>query len=321
MSKELAKIEAERLAISKAQKPAEATEIRARLAAIRKYLAKRPQQYELAHRAAVGECEAAAKAGELWEQVRPGQGARTDKTCKDISRCEDAGFSSRMDATICVRLAQIGEETRQTYYQDSLADRSYPTEGGLYSLWKTDKRKEEIEEAIENIGKEPEGSEYRVVSVDPPWPYGREYDPAESRAASPYPEMPLDEIEAIRLPLSADAVVFLWTTHAFMRPAFDILDAWGLDYRATIVWDKEKMGLGATIRMQCEFCLLSTKGKPIINGTSERDIIREPRRQHSRKPEAFYSLVERMTVGNRMDYFSREKREGWSSYGAEPNKF
>ncbi len=81
------------------------------------------------------------------------------------------------------------------------------------------------------------------------------------------------------------------------------------------------MGLGRTIRLQCEFCLMAVKGKPIIQGLSERDIIREARREHSRKPNKFYEMVERMTVGNKIDYFSREQRKGWISYGAETNKF
>ena len=59
----------------------------------------------------------------------------------------------------------------------------------------------------------------------------------------------------------------------------------------------------------------------MLSGSSERDIIREPRREHSRKPEAFYTMVERMTMGRRLDYFARSKRENWDVYGAETEKF
>jgi N6-adenosine-specific RNA methylase IME4 len=81
------------------------------------------------------------------------------------------------------------------------------------------------------------------------------------------------------------------------------------------------MGLGRTIRMQVEFCLLAVKGQPIIQGSSERDIITESRREHSRKPEAFYQLVERMCIGNKLDFFSRQARVNWEHYGAETNQF
>ena len=129
------------------------------------------------------------------------------------------------------------------------------------------------------------------------------------------------DIAKINLPLKDDAVVFLWTTHAFIQDAFYLLKEWGLNYKAVIVWDKERMGMGATIRMQCEFCLLAIKGKPIIQGASERDIIREARREHSRKPEAFYTMVERLCIGRKLDFFSREQRKNWESYGAETEKF
>lgn len=162
---------------------------------------------------------------------------------------------------------------------------------------------------------------YDAIVIDPPWAYGREYDPETSRVANPYPEMQTEEISKIELPEKENCVLFLWTTHAFIRDAFSLLDEWGYTYKATIVWDKEKMGMGSTIRMQCEFCLLAIKGKPLIKGSSERDIIREGRREHSRKPNAFYDMVDRMCVGKKLDYFSREKRNGWDTYGAESEKF
>lgn len=178
-----------------------------------------------------------------------------------------------------------------------------------------------IKQQIENETAMPPDGLFDVVVIDPPWAYGREYNPETSRVANPYPEMSITEIAQINLPLKPDAVVFLWTTHAFLKNAFNLLDVWGLQYKATLVWDKELMGMGATIRMQCEFCLIATQGKPIVQGAAERDIIRESRRQHSRKPEAFYSFVERFTVGRKLDYFSREQRLNWVSYGAETEKF
>lgn len=162
---------------------------------------------------------------------------------------------------------------------------------------------------------------YDVISLDPPWPYGREYDPDGSRVANPYPEMSIPEIKAIELPAKDSAVIFLWTTHKFLPDAFSILEKYGAAYKATLVWDKELIGMGAWFRMQVEFCLVGIIGTPVWDNTTERDIIRETRRQHSRKPDAFYSLVEKITTGRRLDYFSREQRPGWDNYGNEPTKF
>jgi N6-adenosine-specific RNA methylase IME4 len=162
---------------------------------------------------------------------------------------------------------------------------------------------------------------FEVISIDPPWNYGRAYDPDSSRVANPYPEMTQSDLLSIELPFSDDSVCLLWTTQAFIFDAKELLDKWGFTYKATIVWDKEKMGMGAWLRMQCEFCLIGIKGNPAWNNTKYRDIIREPRREHSRKPDCFFEMIEEITVGRRLEYFSRENRKGWEVYGNETNKF
>lgn len=188
---------------------------------------------------------------------------------------------------------------------------------------KKEQRLEELEQIKEKIEKEnlTITDKFDTVVIDPPWPYDREYDPEVSRVANPYPEMSIKDIQAIELPLKDNGVLFLWTTHQFLPYAFQLIDGWNLKYKGTVVWDKEKMGMGANIRMQCEFCLIAFKGTPKVLGASERDIIREARREHSRKPDSFYKFVERYTIGSKLDYFSREDREGWQTYGAETAKF
>jgi N6-adenosine-specific RNA methylase IME4/ParB-like chromosome segregation protein Spo0J len=192
-------------------------------------------------------------------------------------------------------------------------------------------RKQDIKKQLQDIesGKLPElWGKYEVVAIDPPWAYeekgglsSNDFNPQTTRGTTTYPTMKVNQIKEIDLPLTDNSVVFLWTTHAFLKDAFDILEHWNLKYKATLVWDKEKMGMGRTIRLQCEFCLIAFKGNPIFNGSSERDIIRESRREHSRKPEAFYQYVERSTIGRKLEYFSREKRTNWEIYGNEVNKF
>lgn len=185
-------------------------------------------------------------------------------------------------------------------------------------------RKNYIEAQREAINsgevKLPEGK-FEVIAIDPPWNYGREYDPENSRVANPYPEMSQEQLLELEIPSANDSIIFLWTTHKFIFDAKELLDNWGFDYKATLVWNKEKMGMGAWFRMQCEFCLVGIKGKPIWNNTKWRDIINEPRREHSRKPEIFYEMVNEICVGRKLDYFSRSNREGWSVYGNDTQKF
>jgi len=191
-------------------------------------------------------------------------------------------------------------------------------------------RVELIEQQIEDIelGLLPElEGLFDVISVDPPWPYEGEnknitsFDSVGRRVANPYPEMSIEDIKNIEMPLMDDAVILLWTTHKFLPDAFEILKDWGMDYKATLVWNKEKMGMGAWFRMQCEFCIVGVKGKPYWENTTFRDILNEPRREHSRKPDSFFEMIEKITLGRRLEYFSRERREGWEVFGNDIEKF
>ena len=190
------------------------------------------------------------------------------------------------------------------------------------------KKIKEVKQKIEEENLVTPNKKYHVIGIDPPWAYEEkggfssdDYNSESNRGAVDYPTMTVEQIKKIELPSADDCVLFLWTTHAFLRDSFDLLDEWGFKYKATLVWDKVKMGLGRTVRMQVEFCLIAIKGNPIINGSSERDIITEPRREHSRKPEAFYEMAERMCVGNKLDYFSRQNRKNWDHYGAEQGQY
>jgi len=167
----------------------------------------------------------------------------------------------------------------------------------------------------------PEGK-YNVIVLDPPWAYGTEYDSENRRVASPYKEKSFDEIKEIELPCADDCILWLWTTHKFICDAKKLMEHWGFEYKLILVWDKEKIGMGSWLRCQAEFCLLGIKGKPEWNLTNERDIIRESRREHSRKPKSFYVMVKNLCPdGKRIDYFSREKHDGFEQYGNEINKF
>jgi len=203
-----------------------------------------------------------------------------------------------------------------------------------YKEIKKEEKKEErinlIKEQIQDIekGNLPKlKGLYDVVSVDPPWNYEGQskeitsFDSIGRRVSNPYPEMSTQEIKEIKLPLMENAIVFLWTTHKFLPDAFEILKEWGLEYKATIVWNKEKIGMGAWFRMQCEFCLLGVKGKPYWDNTKHRDIFTETRREHSRKPDSFFDIVNEITLGRKLEYFSREKRKGWDIFGNDINKF
>lgn len=167
---------------------------------------------------------------------------------------------------------------------------------------------------------------FHVISIDPPWPYdlryGRNrYDPIGRKATSPYPEMPIEQLRHILLPAADDCVLWLWTTHSFIRDAYDLLEQWGFEDKAMLTWVKDRIGLGTWLRSKSEFCILATKGKPVINLTNQSTVLYAPRREHSRKPDEFYKLVDSLCVGRKLDFFSREVREGWAQMGNDTTKF
>lgn len=194
----------------------------------------------------------------------------------------------------------------------------------VYSEIKQQERKADIEQQKKDIAtgkaKLPEGV-FEVIVIDPPWPYGTEYSPTGRRAANPYPEMSLEEIENINLPSAENCILWLWTTHKFMRNSFEILDKWGFRDVAILTWVKDRMGLGTWLRSQSEFCIMAVKGTPKVNLTNETTVLNAPMREHSRKPDEFYSMVDSLSIGRKLEYFSREKREGWEIYGNDTSKF
>jgi len=306
--------------------------VRAEIRAIDKIgLAKevREQKREEASYLADALLDAETRIGELLKNIPGASGIRTDlepcnpgDTRLKEHQANELGLS-RKQASQFQRLAdnkdiveQVKAEAREN---DDLPTRSEV----LRKIREKDRAKDlsNQREEIKKINLDPLKGSYSVIVIDPPWNYGREYNPQSSRVASPYPEMTTDELKELSIPSDDDSVLFLWTTHQFIWDAKELLDLWGFTYKATIVWDKQKIGMGVWLRMQCEFCLVGVKGKPYWHNTTYRDIISEPRRGHSRKPDLFYKMVEEITEGKRLDYFSRQNREGWETFGNDTNKY
>lgn len=193
---------------------------------------------------------------------------------------------------------------------------------GVRALEKAEKKAEITEQIKAEPTPTPQGP-FRVIAIDPPWKYDNRSEDATHRSRNQYPDMTVEEICA--LPVSDlahdDCIMWLWTTNAFMRESFTCLDAWGFTPKTILTWDKVNIGLGDWLRNVTEHCILATKGKPIVNLTNQTTIITEKRREHSRKPDAFYALVESLCPGSRLEMFARAQREGWAAWGAETDKF
>jgi N6-adenosine-specific RNA methylase IME4 len=165
---------------------------------------------------------------------------------------------------------------------------------------------------------------YRVIVMDPPWRYGARVEDASHRGRNQYPDMSQEQLLALPVPALAeeDCALWLWTTNAFMRDAYALIDAWGFKDKTILTWVKTPgLGLGDYLRNTTEHCIVATKGRPLFLTSNQPTHIIEPKREHSRKPDQFYTLVESLNPGSKLEMFSRQPRPGWASWGAEVEKF
>ena len=188
-------------------------------------------------------------------------------------------------------------------------------------------RREKKEEVAKRIGEEPPplpGGPFRVIVIDPPWRYDATVDSDPGlRGTVPYADMDVDQICALPVAGLArqDCVLWLWTTNAFLREAYRCLDSWGFVAKTLLTWDKERIGLGHWLRNVTEHCILAVRGKPVVRLAGQSTLIREPRRDHSRKPESFYRLVNELCPGSKLEMFARQTRDGWQTWGGEAAKY
>jgi N6-adenosine-specific RNA methylase IME4 len=187
-------------------------------------------------------------------------------------------------------------------------------------------------ERIEKLAQMAEGNRelstaqrYPIIYADPPWHFEafNEISGVERAAGNHYPTMSLDEIRAVPVKeLATDpAALFLWTTAPHLHEAFRLIEAWGFEYRTNICWVKDRFGLGYYVRNQHELLLVATRGDMPAPAPSQRppSIIVSPKREHSRKPDEAYELIERMYPDlPRKELFARgAARPGWTTWGNE----
>lgn len=176
---------------------------------------------------------------------------------------------------------------------------------------------------------------YRVLLVDPPWPFGDKL-PGNGRGAEKhYRLMSMEELYAYidQLPeLGPDCVMFLWRVASMQQEALNLAKAWGFVVKTEIVWrkttknGKRAFGMGRITRAEHETCLVCVRGRPKVLrrdvrscfDTEEPEGLFEARvGQHSAKPEAIYEIIESLFPGPYLSVFDRRQRRGWRCIGDE----
>jgi N6-adenosine-specific RNA methylase IME4/DNA modification methylase len=194
---------------------------------------------------------------------------------------------------------------------------------------------------------------WQLAVIDPPWHFKTRSPKGQGRSASRhYSTMSAEQIKALPIAsiLAKDAMVALWSTAPHDAIAHEVLKAWGLTYSTKAVWIKVNQngirlkGTGKLLQQGPEYLFVARRGKGLRMACTPPDavietpapeedleaealefpgVIEGPRREHSRKPDEAYQLLERLFGPDvrRVDLFSREERPGWATWGLERGRF
>ncbi|MHC5747025.1 MAG: MT-A70 family methyltransferase [Nostoc sp.] len=178
--------------------------------------------------------------------------------------------------------------------------------------------------------------QYQCIVIDPPWFYRLRNQDKTHRNRINYKPMHIEEILSLPVPDLSDrtgSVLWLWYTNNHMIEAAQCLQTWGFELKTILTWEKvtkdgtkTHLGVGHWLRNSTEHCALAVRGNvKAFSGrtlTNESTILHSPRREHSRKPESFYQLVDKLCPDiTKLEMFARESRDGWDCWGDQADLF
>lgn len=181
----------------------------------------------------------------------------------------------------------------------------------------------------------PHNHRFGTILADPPWQFQNRTGKVapEHKRLSRYDTMTLDEICALPVREIADdpSHLYLWVPNALLPDGLKVMAAWGFKYVSNIVWEKVRKdggpdgrGVGFYFRNVTELLLFGTCGKNARTLTPARrqvNIMRTRKREHSRKPDEQYELIEDCSWGPRLELFGRGGRDGWTTWGTEADSY
>jgi N6-adenosine-specific RNA methylase IME4 len=169
----------------------------------------------------------------------------------------------------------------------------------------------------------PDGK-YQVIYADPPWPYeehGVSVSQNYGNVERHYQDMTIEEIKQLPVKDLAleNSVLFIWVTSPKLNEVWDIITAWGFEYKTSFVWDKVKHNYGYYNSVRHELLLVCGRGKSTPDNSKLYDSVQTIERSeiHSQKPEEFYKIIEDLYYGPKIELFARNKRQGWEVWGNE----
>jgi N6-adenosine-specific RNA methylase IME4 len=176
----------------------------------------------------------------------------------------------------------------------------------------------------------PSAGKFGAILADPPWRFQNRTGKMapEHKRLHRYRTMTIEEIKALPIePMAADrAHLYLWVPNALLSWGLDVMKAWGFQYKGNIVWYKirkdggpDGRGVGFYFRNVTELLLFGTRGnlRTLPPGRRQVNIITTRKREHSRKPDELYDIIEACSPGPHLELFARHTRQNWSQWGDE----
>ncbi len=187
------------------------------------------------------------------------------------------------------------------------------------------------DDLLETVGRR----KFSTVLADPPWQFTNRTGKMapEHKRLSRYPTMTLQDIKD--LPVEAmvndTAHLYLWVPNALLPDGLAVMSHWGFTYKSNLIWYKirkdggpDRRGVGFYFRNVTEVILFGVRGKnarTLQPGRSQENIISTQKREHSRKPDEQYNLIEACSPGPFVELFARGPRKGWFSWGNQAEDY
>ncbi len=191
-----------------------------------------------------------------------------------------------------------------------------------------------MRDAGEDLLQAIEGQRFGAILADPPWQFQNKTGKVAPghRRLNRYSTLTLDEISALPVAEAAASTshLYLWVPNALLPEGLAVMKAWGYSYKSNIVWHKirkdggpDGRGVGFYFRNVTEILLFGVRGKnarTLAPGRRQVNYLATRKREHSRKPDEQYKLIEACSPGPFLELFARGVRDGWECWGAEAHE-
>jgi N6-adenosine-specific RNA methylase IME4 len=187
----------------------------------------------------------------------------------------------------------------------------------------------------ESLLQETGGKRFSTVLADPPWRFHNKTGKMapEHKRLSRYPTLSFSEIGSLPVASIVHDVahLYLWVPNALLPQGLRVMEQWGFEYKTNLIWYKirkdggpDRRGVGFYFRNVTEIILFGVRGKrarTLQRGRSQENILLSQKREHSRKPDAQYEIIESCSPGPYLELFARGTRDGWHTWGNQAGQY